>query len=60
MSFIYCLNEQTKNNLQSKGYKLLKQESMQNNTVWIFEYKPNIQFDITDKKSYFISNKLNF
>lgn len=60
MSFIYCVDEQTKNNLTSKGYRLLKQESIQNQNVWIFEYKPEIQFDIADKNQYYISDVFRF
>ena len=60
MSFIYCIDELTKNNLISKGYKLLKQEYMKNKITWIFIYKPSIQFDISDNTKYFISDKLLF
>jgi len=60
MSFIYCIDEDLKNNLISKGYKFIKQESIQNQTAWIFEYKSQIQFDINDNKKYFISNTIRF
>lgn len=60
MSFIYCLDEQTATKLISKNYKLLKQELMQSKTAWVFEYKPEIQFDINDTKKYFISNTMRF
>lgn len=61
MPFIYCLDEQTKTTLLSKGYKLLKQELMRNKqSISVFEFKQNIQFDILDKDSYFLSDKLNF
>lgn len=60
MPFIYCVDEQIKNQLVSKGYKLLKQEPMKNKITWIFEYKPEIQFDVIDKTKYFTSNKLCF
>lgn len=60
MSFIYCTDEKTKNKLIKKGYKLIKEESMQNQIVWIFEYKPEIQFDISDKTKYFTSNAMRF
>lgn len=60
MSFIYCFDEQTKNKLLLKKYKLIKQEPMQNQTAWVFEYKPEIQFDIKDKSKYLISNIMRF
>jgi len=59
--FIYCLDEQTKITLLSKGYKFLKQEFMKDKqSISVFEFKPNVQFDIVDKNAYFISDKLNF
>ncbi len=60
MSFIYCLDEETKNNLLSKGYKFIKSESMQNQTAYVFEYKPEVKFDILQKDKYFISNLMSF
>ena len=60
MPFIYCVDETTKNELIQKGYKLIKQESMQNKATWIFEYKPEIQFDVIDKTKYFTLNTLYF
>lgn len=60
MSFIYCIDEQIKNKLIAKGYKLIKQESMQNQVAWIFEYKSEIQFDISDNTKYFVSNTMRF
>lgn len=60
VSFIYCIDEQTKDILLSKGYKLLKQESMQNQIAWVFQYKPQIQFDVDDKTKYFTSNTMRF
>lgn len=59
MSFIYCVSNDKKEELISKGYKFLKQESMQNQIVWIFEFNPKIQFEIKDNQ-FFISNQLNF
>lgn len=59
-SFIYCIDEKTKDKLISKGYKFLKQESMQNQIVWVFEFKPEIQFDLNDKTKYFTSNAMRF
>lgn len=60
MQLIYCLDEQTKDKLLLKNYKLIKQESMQNQTAWIFAYKPEIKFDVIDKTKYFISNTMRF
>lgn len=60
MSFIYCVDEATKNSLISKGYKLIKSESMQNQTAWVFEYKPEIKFDVLEKDKYFISDLMRF
>lgn len=60
MPFIYCIDEQTKNQLIQKGYKFIKQESMKNQIAWIFEYRPEIQFDVIDKTKYFTLNILHF
>lgn len=60
MSFIYCVDEELKNKLFAKGFNFIKQESIQNQTVWIFEYKNQIEFDTNDSKKYFISNVLRF
>lgn len=60
MQFIYCLDKETKIKLISKGYEFLKEELMQDKLVWIFVYKPDIQFDVTDSVTYFVSSKLLF
>lgn len=60
MSFIYCLDEELKNKLANKGYKFIKKELIQNQTVWIFQHKPEIQFDIADNTKYFTTNTLRF
>lgn len=60
MQLIYCLDKLTKDKLLTKGYNLIKEESMQNQTAWIFVYKPEIQFDINDNTKYFISNTMRF
>jgi len=54
------MDEKTKNELISKGYKFIKQESIQNKSAWIFEYKPELQFDVNDKTKYFTSNTMRF
>jgi hypothetical protein len=60
MQLIYCLDEQTKDKLLLKNYKLIKQEPMQNQIAWVFAYQPEIQFDVIDKTKYFISNTMRF
>jgi hypothetical protein len=60
MSFIYCTDESLKNELLSKDYKLIKQEPMQNKTVWVFAYTPKIQYESIDKTKYFISDLIRF
>lgn len=60
MPFIYCLDKTLKNELITKGYKLLKQELMQNQTAWVFEFKPEITFDANNKDKYFISKTMRF
>jgi hypothetical protein len=59
-SFIYCVDENLKNSFISKGYNLIKQESIQNQKAWIFEYKPEMQFDLTDKSKFFTLNTIRF
>lgn len=59
-SFVYCIDENLKNKFISKGYKLIKQESIQNQITWIFQYIPEMQFDLKDKTKYFISNVMRF
>lgn len=59
-TFVYCIDSNAKDVLISKGYELIKEESMQDKTAWVFKFNQNIQFDITDKTKYFLSNQLNF
>lgn len=60
MNFIYVINSNLKDKLIQKGYRLIKQESMQDQTAWVFEYRPEIQFDVSDKTKYFTLNTLRF
>lgn len=59
-NFIYCVDENVKNELILKGYKLIKEESMQTKKAWAFLFSPQIAFDVKDNTKYFLSNRLNF
>jgi hypothetical protein len=59
-SFIYCVDKNLKNKFISKGYKLIKEESIQNQIAWVFEYNSKMQFDLKDTNKYFTSNTLRF
>jgi len=59
-NFIYCIDKDIKDILLVKGYKMIRQTKIDNNHVFIFVYKPEIKFDITDKTKYFISNTMRF
>ncbi len=54
--FIYCLDNELKNELIKKGYKLLNQYD--GKAVFLFDKKFN--FEKIDKSKFLISNKLNF
>ena len=59
--FIYCLDEKLKQELELKGYKLMKETNMNGQPCWIFANKGG-KFDFTtvESKKYLFSNKLNF
>lgn len=58
--FVYCIDEHLKNELVLKGYKLIKEESIQNKTTWVFQFNKEMQFDLIDKSKYFTLNTLHF
>jgi len=61
MQFIYCFDEDYKNELDKLGCKLIKTDCIDNKDCWIYENQPNIyKFNNLDKKKVLFSNKLNF
>lgn len=59
-SFIYCNEEELKNELISKGYKLITTQKINNQLTWVFEYQPELQFEIKNNSKCFINNTLMF
>lgn len=56
--FIYCLDENLKNKLINKGFKLLKEDDER--AVFIFSNKVNFDFNNVDKTKFLFTNKLTF
>lgn len=58
MKFIHCFNQELKNKLLQKGYKLLSE----NDGIFIFENSSSKSFDFKeiDKTQFIFSNKLTF
>ena len=52
LMFIYVHTQELKDKLLSKGYKLIKASGQ----LYIFENKPDSQFDLKDEKGAVISN----
>jgi len=55
--FIYCIDNQLKNELLNKGFKLLNED--ENGATFLFE-ENKFDFSKFDKKSFLLTNKLNF
>ncbi len=58
MKFIYCFNEQLKNQLLKNGFKLL----VSTNGFFVFENSLSLNFDFNqlDKQHFTFSNKMIF
>lgn len=58
LRFIYVTNPKDKAKLESLGYNLLKAD--RNNSIYIFENKANINFELDDSIQYVLSDTLSF
>jgi hypothetical protein len=59
-SFIYCIDSQLKDEFLSKGYKLITTQQLNNQLTWVFEFKPELQFEIKNTNKCFTNNTLMF
>ena len=57
--FIYCFEEKDKEDLISKGYKYMKEETLNGKPCYIFIDNNKLNFLLDDKK-YIKTNKINF
>ena len=58
MRFIYVMNSKDKNKLEALGYNLLKADT--NNSVFVFENKMNLNFELDEDIQYVLSDTLTF
>lgn len=56
--FIYCIDEQLKEDLIKRGFKILKQDK--NGTIFALNKELKFDFSNVDKKKYLFTNKLTF
>lgn len=56
--FIYCLDDELKNKLIKKGFKLLKED--ENGATFVFSEKVRFDFNTVDKTKFLFTNKLTF
>ena len=56
--FIYCLDDELKNKLIKKGFKLLKED--ENGATFVFSEKVRFDFNNVDKTKFLFTNKLTF
>ena len=58
MFFIYCLDNELKQTLINKGFKLLKED--ENGSTFAFSDKVMFDFNNVDKNKFLFTNKLTF
>lgn len=58
MRFIYVMNSKDKDKLEALGYNLLKADT--NNSVFVFENKMNLSFELDEDIQYVLSDTLTF
>lgn len=58
MRFIYVMNSNDRDKLESLGYNLLKSDL--NNSVFVFENKINLNFELDENIQYVLSDTLTF
>ena len=58
MMFIYCLDNELKQELLSKGFKLLKDDGKY--STFVSDKSLKFNFDKVDKTKYIFTNKLTF
>lgn len=58
MRFIYVMNSKDKDKLEALGYNLLKEDT--NNSIFVFENKMNLNFELDEEIQYVLSDTLTF
>lgn len=58
MRFIYVMNSKDKDKLEALGYNLLKADT--NNSIFVFENKMNLNFELDEEIQYVLSDTLTF
>lgn len=56
--FIYCLDDELKNKLIKKGFKLLKEDG--NGAIFVFDKNLKFNFEKVDKSKFLFTNRLTF
>ena len=57
--FIYCFDKKDKEDLISKGYKFIKEETVGDRKAYVFIDDNKLNFELNSKK-FIKSNKMNF
>jgi len=58
LRFIYVMNSKDKDKLEALGYNLLKADT--NNSIFVFENKMNLNFELDEEIQYVLSDTLTF
>lgn len=58
-SFIYCFTSEDRQELQQKGYKLIKEEIIGDKNAYVFLCDNKLNFTL-DKNKFIVTNKINF
>jgi len=58
LRFIYVMNSKDKDKLEALGYNLLKADI--NNSIFVFENKMNLNFELDEEIQYVLSDTLTF
>lgn len=57
--FLYCFNAEEKDKLINKGMKLIKEDYIGKQKVYVFLFDKNIKFNF-DNKNFKLSNKMSY
>lgn len=60
LKFIYCLDEVECKKLQAKGFKLIQETTINNQSCWVLENDLKIKCQQFDNKKMILSDKLMF
>jgi len=58
LRFIYVMSSKDKDKLEALGYNLLKADI--NNSIFVFENKMNLNFELDEEIQYVLSDTLTF